>query len=135
MNHCPHCKKPLKLVVQKGVEKKTNTRPKKDPYEPMSLEQFVAGCLADKKVHINIIGHWAEELRKSCKWEGLQTRGEWVDWLNKNLKAASHLSYTWSADKGPEKVAKAMQLFIGAQKTQNFTSVNLSTLIKYVEKI
>jgi len=84
---CPHCGNNLKVKLEKAPA--TKKRIKKDPDEPMAADQFINGCWANKQRHIQIIGHYADELKLNGEYN---TRGQWKRFMDRNLKAARCLS-------------------------------------------
>ena len=90
MPSCPNCGTNLTVKLQKG--KQVNRRPKKDPNEPLLIDQFIQGCQANNARHVNIIGDYAETLKDMKLLNGeYTTRGEWSQFLKKNLKAAKDM--------------------------------------------
>jgi len=82
---CPHCGKGLTVKLEKG--KNGNRRPAKDPNEPMTAETFIKGCRDSAQRHINLVGEWADELQT----EEYTTRGQWGEFLKRNVRAAKKL--------------------------------------------
>jgi len=87
MNACPFCGNNLNIKVEKG--KHMNRRPTKDPKELMDIDDFIKGCATNKQRHINIIGDYADQLKKMNLLNGeYTTRGEWSGFLKRNLRVA-----------------------------------------------
>ena len=87
MSVCPFCGNNLKVKLEKAPAIKK--RPKKDPNEPMSSGQFIEGCWSNKQRHIQIIGHYADELKLNGEYT---TRKQWKRFMDRNLKTARCLS-------------------------------------------
>ena len=85
--NCPFCGNNLKLKLEKAPA--TKRRPRKDPNEPMTEKQFKEGCWANKQRHIQIIGHYADELKLNGEYK---TRKQWKRFMDRNLKPARCLS-------------------------------------------
>jgi len=84
---CPHCGNNLNIKVEKG--KHVNRRLAKDPKEIMTIDDFIKGCATDKQRRINIIGDYADQLKKMNLLNGqYTTRGEWNVFLKRNLRVA-----------------------------------------------
>lgn len=97
---------------------------KKDPNEPMNLLQFLEGCRAAKQRHINIIGNYADE-----KHPDYLTRGQWEQFIRRNLRAARDLSPYTDAQ-----IGKAFKKLKEASKEGGYLSKwTLETIIKYLD--
>ena len=107
MSVCPNCGCNLKLHLSKGAP--TRKRPKKDPNEPMTAREFKEGCWANKQRHIQIIGHYADELKLNGEYK---TRSQWGRFLEKNVKVARKM-----ADFDDGQIREAMKLVLGDLKT------------------
>jgi len=85
--NCPFCGNNLKVKLEKAPA--TKKRIKKNPNEPMTAKQFKEGCWANKRRHIQIIGHYADELKLNGEYIN---RKQWKRFLDRNLKPARILS-------------------------------------------
>jgi len=84
---CPNCGNNLKVKLEKAPA--TKKRIKKDPDEPMTADQFIDGCWANKQRHIQIIGHYADEIKLNGEYTN---RKQWKRFMDRNLKPARMLS-------------------------------------------
>ena len=126
MNCCPHCGKTLKLHLSKGTPIKK--RPKKDPNEPMTEKQFKEGCWANKQRHIQIIGHYADELKLNGEYK---TRRQWKLFIDRNLQSARRLS-----DFDDKQISDAMKSVNGALRKNGgyMDRFTLETVFKFLVK-
>ena len=85
--NCPFCGNNLKVYLSKSTPIKK--RSKKDPNEPMTAGQFIEGCWANKQRHIQIIGHYADELKLNGE---CTTRGQWGAFVTRNVVVAKKMS-------------------------------------------
>lgn len=84
---CPHCGNNLRIKLEKGTAIKK--RKKKDPNEPMDIDQFIKGCVNNKQRHINIVGEYADQLKQMKIMNGeYTTREQWGVFLLKNVRIA-----------------------------------------------
>ena len=107
MSACPFCGNNLKVHLAKGTP--TKKRQKKDPNEPMTATEFIEGCWNNKQRHIQIIGHYADELKLNGKYN---TRGQWGRFLEKNVKVARKM-----ADFDDDQIRESMKLVLGDLKS------------------
>lgn len=126
MNVCPHCGKSLKLHLLKGAPIKK--RPKKDPNELMTEKQFKEGCWTNKQRHIQIIGHYADELKLNGEYTN---RKQWKRFLDRNLKPARMLS-----DFDDKQISDAMKNVKCALRTNGgyMDKFTLETVFKFLVK-
>jgi len=88
MTHCPGCGICLETRTTLKVSTKKQ-RPRKDPNEPMTSDQFIEGCWSNKQRHIRIIGHYADELKLNGEYK---TRGQWNEFMKRNVRPATDLA-------------------------------------------
>jgi len=72
-----------------------DSKPKKKSRsaEPMSMDEFIAGCAKSDLRHLNIIGDYADQLKEMDLLNGqYTTRGEWDGFRQRNLKIAMKLA-------------------------------------------
>jgi len=126
MNHCPHCGNNLKVKLEKAPA--TKKRIKKDPNEPMTAKQFKEGCWASKQRHIQIIGHYADELKINGEYK---TRGQWNVFLKRNVTPATDL-----ANFDDDQISDAMKKVSDALKTNGgyINKFTLETVSKFLVK-
>lgn len=105
---------------------------KKDPNEPMTCIQFVAGCRESKQKHIQVIGEWAEAENPNNT-----TRGEWQAFLNRNLRAAKNLTaYDISKiEKAYNLMLKDVAREVNGRKVGFLTKYTLETVGKYIDLV
>jgi len=89
---CPFCGNNLKVKLEKAVP--TKKRIKKNPNEPVSVEQFIERNRKSNQRHVKIIAEWADELKQSDMLNGrYKTRAQWDSGFFKpNLRAAREIS-------------------------------------------
>jgi len=123
---CSYCGNNLKVKLEKAPA--TKTRTKKDPNEPMTADQFIKGCWANKQRHIQIIGHYADELKLNGEYK---TRGQWKRFLDRNLKPARCLS-----DFDDKQISDAMTKVNKALRTNGgyIDKFTLETVYKFLVK-
>lgn len=92
MSACPFCGNNLKLKLEKAPA--TRERPKQDPDEFVTVDQFIERNRKSTQKHVNIIAEWADELRIAGALNGqYKTRGQWDEGFFKpNLKVAVSIS-------------------------------------------
>ncbi len=129
--NCPFCGNNLKLKLEKAPAIKK--RPKKDPNEPVTVEQFIERNRKSKQKHVNIIAEWADELKEAGMLNGqYKTRCQWdVGFFNPNLKVAASISKF-----DPDQIREAtMAAFKDLRKNGGFMDeVKLSTVLKKLNK-
>lgn len=97
---------------------------KKDPNEAVNIQQFIESCKTSKQRHINIIGNYADE-----KKPDYTTRGQWEQFIRRNLRAGRDLSPYTDAQ-----IAKAFKKLKEAAREGGYLSKwSLETIIKYLE--
>ena len=123
---CPNCGNNLKVKLEKAPA--TRKRPRKDPNEPMTSGQFIDGCWANKQRHIQIIGHYADELKLNGEYK---TRGQWNRFMQRNLVAAREL-----ADFDDKQISEAMTKVNGALRSNGgyMDKFTLETVYKFLVK-
>ncbi len=87
MSACPFCGNNLRVKLEKAPA--TKKRPRKDPNEPMTSDQFIEGCWSNEQRHIQIIGHYADELKLNGQYK---TRGQWNEFMKRNVRPATDLA-------------------------------------------
>jgi len=83
--------KSFRKFLDKEFENLANGEPKKKSRasEPMSINEFIVGCAKSSQRHLQIIGDYADELKKMGLLNGEYTnRGEWDGFRKRNLKVA-----------------------------------------------
>lgn len=123
---CPFCGNNLKVKFEKAPA--TKKRIKKDPDEPMTADRFIDGCWANKQRHIQIIGHYADELKLNGEYK---TRKQWKRFMERNLKPARCLS-----DFDDKQISDAMTKVNEALKTNGgyMDKFTLETVYKFLVK-
>ena len=126
MSSCPFCGNNLKVKLEKAPA--TRKRPRKDPNEPMTEKQFKEGCWANKQRHIQIIGHYADELKLNGEYK---TRRQWKLFIDRNLKSARLLS-----DFDYKQISDAMKNVNGALRINGgyIDKFTLETVFKFLVK-
>ncbi len=126
MSSCPFCGNNLKVKLEKAPA--TRKRPRKDPNEPMTEKQFKEGCWANKQRHIQIIGHYADELKLNGEYK---TRRQWKLFIDRNLKSARLLS-----DFDDKQISDAMKNVNGALRINGgyIDKFTLETVFKFLVK-
>ena len=100
---------------------------KRNPEEPLSLDQFVESCRQSDQPHIRVIAEYADEIRPN-----FNTRGQWETFIRRNVRAAKVISpFT------PEQIGDAMSRLARDVKSANnpqgfITRWTLETLVKYL---
>ena len=134
---CPKCGELLKVKTKCHVtieQPSTNARQKKDPNEPVSIDEFIKSMRASKQKHIQIIGEYADTLREiRPKWTPYTVRGEWTAFTDRNLRAAIKLVPTWNTEEGRAKIGRVIDKIKGnGFLTDEFT---LETILNQSEKV
>ena len=94
----------------------------------MTEKQFKEGCWANKQRHIQIIGHYADELKLNGEYK---TRRQWKLFIDRNLKSARRLS-----DFDDKQISNAMKNVNGALRTNGgyMDRFTLETVFKFLVK-
>ena len=124
--NCPFCGNNLKVKLEKAPA--IRKRLKKDPNEPMTEKQFKEGCWANKQRHIQIIGHYADELKLNGEYK---TRKQWKRFMDRNLKPARCLS-----DFDDKQISDAMKNVNNALRKNGgyMDKFTLETVFKFLVK-
>jgi len=128
IHKCRLCGQEDNIKIHITYGKPIKPRPKKDPNEPMTADQFIAGCWANKQRHIRIIGHYADELKLNGEYN---TRGQWKRFMDRNLKTAKCLS-----DFDDKQISDAMTKVNKALRTNGgyMDKFTLETVFKFLVK-
>ncbi len=133
---CPKCGEPLKVKTRCSVtieQLPTNGSKKKDPDEPMSIDEFINNARQSKQTHIQIIAEYADTIRKlRPEWESFTVRAEWQEFTKRNLRAATSLAPTWRTEEGKEKIGRVIEKIESNGYLKDFT---LETILKELEKV
>lgn len=132
---CPKCGEPLKVSHKTYVtieQPSTNSRKKKDPVEPMNIDEFIEGARQSKQVPIQIIAEYADTIRQLRKdWIPYTVRGEWQVFTKRNLRAAAALAPTWGTEEGRARIDKVIKKIKSNGYLKDFT---IETILKELEK-
>ena len=106
--------------IQEEFEKKKKAE---KANEAMNTEEFIAGCRKSGQRHVNIVGEWADELKLNGEYK---TRGQWHEFLKRNLRIAKRLSVFTD-----EQISGAM---VEVDKAEYIDKVTLETVYKFLVK-
>jgi len=132
MTHCPGCGICLETRTTLKVSTKKQ-RPRKDPNEPVTVDQFIERNRKSTRKHVNIIAEWADELKNAGMLNGqYKTRCQWdAGFFGPNLKIAVSIS-KFDSDQIREATVAA---FKDLRKNGGFMDeIKLSTVLKKLNK-
>lgn len=114
--------KEIPLIATTSVADVEKAKKKKrDPTEPMTLEEFVAYMKKSSNRAINIIGEWADTVRPD-----LSTWGQWEVFMRRHLRPAQDIQHFTD-----QQLGVAYGKICDLQKKSNF-SPTLETLKKFL---